>query len=290
MRYIDPAFIPVCKPVDWDRKSNIWRGRVQAAADKSAELKKIKNPWRLFKDNFSNMYGDKCWYTEGQRIGTTIDVDHFRPKNAVKNISGQLVSRNNAAGALEYASYWWLAYEPLNYRYSCIFSNRANGEGGKQEYFPLESEATRAWTPTCDYSLEDNLFLDPCDVNDVQLIAFDLNEGRATPRYTEEQNITAFKRFEFSKKYYNLNEKSIIDARMKVITELKKDLNILECTWDLDHGSKVIMSQPIVDAKLGIIDKCNRKSPFSAAAVSLVKTKLAEPWLQSVIPNLDLTP
>ena len=74
------------------------------------------------------------------------------------------------------------------------------------------------------------------------------------------------------------------------VTELKKDLSILECTWNLDQGSKVIMSQPIADAKLGIINKCNRKSHFSAAAVSLVKTKLAEPWLQSIIPNLDLTP
>jgi hypothetical protein len=290
LRYIDPTLIPGCKPVNWDAKSARWIARVSAATDKSAELKKLKNPWRDFKVNFLDIFGDKCWYTEGQRVGTTNDVDHFRPKNAVKNENGQLVSRVNAANEPEHASYWWLAYEALNYRYSCIFSNRANGEGGKQEFFPLDDETTRAWTPTCDYLLEDKTFLDPCDINDVQLIVFDAAEGKATSRFSEDQNPKAYRRFELSKKYYNLNDKSIVDARMAIITELGKDLNILKCTWELDDDTKNTMAEPIADAKLGIIKKCNRTSPFSAAAVSLVKTKLAEPWLQDLVAQLDLTP
>lgn len=290
MRFIDPALIPACKPRDWDAKSAQWLARVAAAQDKSAEITKLKNPWKDFKVNFTNTFGDKCWYTEAARVGTTNDVDHFRPKNAVKNQLGKNVARINAAGDVEYASYWWLVYDPLNYRYSCIFSNRANGAGGKQEFFPLEDERTRAWTPTCPYLAEDISFLDPCNFNDVQLIAFDITVGMAVPRFSEQQNPKAFRRFQLSKKYYNLNEKTIVDARTQVLNELNKDLNLLQLTWDFDAVTKASMAQALIDAENSIIKKCERKSPFSAAAVSLVKTKQAEPWMANVLPRLDLTP
>ncbi len=290
MRFIDPVLIPACKPHDWDVKSVQWLARVAAAQDKSDEIKKLKNPWKKFKVNFANTFGDKCWYTEAARIGTTNDVDHFRPKNAVKDQFGRHVARTNAAGVVEYANYWWLAYEPLNYRYSCIFSNRANGDGGKQEFFPLEDETTRAWTPSCPYIREDVTFLDPCNSNDVQLIAFDVTVGMAEPRFSEQQDPKAFRRFQLSKKYYNLNEKTIVDARMEVLSELAKDLNLLELTWSFDPVIKASMQPALDAAKQGIVNKCSRKAKFSAAAVALVKTKQAEPWLADVLPLLDLSP
>lgn len=290
MRFIDPVLIPACKPLNWDVKSAQWLARVAAAPDKSAELKKISNPWRYFKDSFVDAFGDKCWYTEAPRSGGVNPVDHFRPKNAVKDQAGQLVYRINQTGSKEYASYWWLAFEPLNYRYSCNVSNTANGNGGKQEFFPLENEATRAWTPTCNYDLEDRTFLDPCDGDDVKLLAFDYEKGLAVTRFTEEQDPKAFKRFELSKKYYNLNERSVVAMRISKLNELIKDLNLLENTWGFAPAIKAAMAQSLLDAENGIVQKCERTSPFSAAVVSLVKTKLAEPWMANILPRLDLTP
>jgi hypothetical protein len=290
LRFIDPKLITGCKPTDWDVNSTKWLARVTTAVDKSTEMKKISNPWSQFKENFITIFGDKCWYTESPRIGTTNDVDHFRPKNAVKNQKGQLVSRKNAAGKEDYASYWWLAYEPSNYRYSCIFSNRPNGDGGKHDYFPLEDETSRAWTPTCNYAAEDNTFLDPCKESDVQLIAFDQTMGFAEPRFSEDQDAKAFRRFELSKKHYNLNEKTIVGARTELLKELEKDLNILEITWTLNDATKQALAQAISEAKTGIINKCARTSKFSAAAVSIVRTKLAEPWLKDLLEYLDLSP
>ena len=290
MRYINPTEITECKPLNWDANVLKWKRRILGAINKSKEITAIGNKWSDFKPGFIRKFGDKCWYTEAQRIGTHNDVDHFRPKGAVKNKRGNLVSRMIRGLKCNHSGYWWLAYELSNYRYSCIYSNRLNGNGGKSDFFPLEDEATRAWTPACDYSNENITLLDPCNKLDVRLIVFDQTPGYASPRYTKDQNPTSFEKFQLSQKIYNLNEKTIKGARLSVLTELGKDLILLENTWPLDFATKIALKVNIEAAKEGIIKSCNRKSAFSAAAISLVQTKKEEAWIAEIIPQLDLTP
>ena len=38
-----------------------------------------------------------------------------------------------------------------------------------------------------------------------------------------------------------------------------------------------------------LMDACNRKTSFSAAAVAFIKPKKAEPWLANILARVDLT-
>jgi hypothetical protein len=290
MRYIDPAVIDQCKPDNWDANAQAWFNEVASAANQSDKIRSIGNKWKFFKPEFINEFGDKCWYTEAPRIGTDNDVDHFRPKGGALDKDGKIVKKVVAGIASEHQGYWWLAYKASNYRYSCVFANRPRGSGGKREYFPLETEATRAWTPACVVTAEDRTLLDPCEIQDVQLIAFDKTPGEAVSRYSENKNKKAYERFYQTAKIYNLNEKTIKAARLNAIKSAEKNLQLLKLIHSLPAN---IRTQEHADNELSsqqeLIVACNRKAPFSAAIVSLVSTLKHEPWFMSLLPQLDLS-
>ncbi len=69
-----------------------------------------------------NLYHDKCAYCEN-KDEFDIEVEHFRPKNEVKNEI--------------HAGYYWLCYEWTNLLPSCHVCNKANFKGTK---FPIEND------------------------------------------------------------------------------------------------------------------------------------------------------
>ena len=114
---------------------------------------------------------DKCWYTEAPQVGTDSDVDHFRPKNAVKGVRkpGTKNSTSATGGSPSI---------PANYRYSCIFANRPRRDletghvGGKVDEFPIWEEKQRAWGPGDNCDDEQPLLIDPCKSSEVAYITF----------------------------------------------------------------------------------------------------------------------
>ena len=83
--------------------------------------------WSPLKDELIRRLGHKCWYTEAKPLGAQLTIDHYRPKR----------------------DYWWLAFEPGNFRVACPYSNSPehNEEhgcsGGKGNAFPLIGAGAR---------------------------------------------------------------------------------------------------------------------------------------------------
>lgn len=291
MRYIDISQLDRCKPANWDVESKRWLAQVASAADKSAELKKLGSKWTPFKDNFVQLFGDKCWYSEVPRINTDFNIDHFRPKGAVKRTKGLYASRSVGRRIENHPGYWWLAFEPKNYRYSCQYANQPRDNGGKHDYFPLENESERVWG-NCSlnhHNAERPTLLDPCLEEDVALLSFEKSPGLAHSRYDETSEPAKYNRVKVSQKCYNLNHKTVKSQRLKVINSAKNNLELLEQIWSLPEESKIKLAQFVSIAEEELVQACDRKSQFSAAAVAFVKPHKAEPWLANILPRLDLS-
>ncbi|MDD2342535.1 MAG: hypothetical protein PHV54_06565 [Tolumonas sp.] len=137
MRYIDLLQVDACKPADWDTKAQEWLSAITYSLDKSAKFQTLGSVWSVFKPNFILKFGDKCWYSEVPRIGTDFNIDHFRPKGAVKKAKRIYASKIINGKSQNHSGYWWLAFEPKNYRYSCQYANQPRDNGGKHDYFPF---------------------------------------------------------------------------------------------------------------------------------------------------------
>ncbi len=115
---------------DWRTKYAVWNGK--------------GSPWSKIKDVFTSLQFGKCAYCE-RRVQAEIkrgkvqsDVEHFRPKNAVKPWSSSdttlVVGQGVAAG------YDWLATNVANYTFSCKECNSTY----KGNYFPIAGKAGRS--------------------------------------------------------------------------------------------------------------------------------------------------
>ena len=291
MRYINIALINHCKPANWDEKAAEWHRQLAGARNKSEEIKRIGNKWKGFKTGFIRHFGDKCWYSEVSRVMTDFDVDHFRPKGAIRGADGSTIKKVVGGVVREHPGYWWLAFESKNYRYSCIFSNRPRDKGGKHDYFPLVDETQRVWNQ-CDFSghkVEGVKLLDPCSLKDVALLSHDKIPGTVQSRFEKENHPTFYSRVRESCKRYNLNHKTIKNARSRVIRDVKEALAFLENYWALPRESRAQFTQYKACIEQKLVDSCNRKSEFSAAAVAFVRPHKEELWLANVLPRLDLT-
>lgn len=107
---------------------------------------------------------DKCWYCETSFVRSPYHVDHYRPKSAV-------------AGEAKHRGYWWLAYDPANYRLSCHHCNSGGARYGNQSAglgkgarFPLLGQRAPEGG-----SLDRELpvLLDPVASEDAELVGFD---------------------------------------------------------------------------------------------------------------------
>ena len=100
------------------------------------------------KDALKNAQRQKCCFCEGRfRAHYRGDVEHYRPKRAVK--------QDKNAEAL-YPGYYWLVYSWRNLYYSCSICNSK-----KSSFFPLVNPAKRARSHTDSLADENPLILDP---------------------------------------------------------------------------------------------------------------------------------
>ena len=77
-------------------------------------ISKYSTLWSDIKEDLAALSFGKCWYCESRENRSDLTVDHFRPKNKVKECSSHY-------------GYWWLAFCPLNYRYACDLCNSFQG-------------------------------------------------------------------------------------------------------------------------------------------------------------------
>lgn len=146
-----PACPPALNPTESagasERESAIEHFTTQGWEAKEAD-KKARFKFRAYRDvtvrnALNEAFGGLCAYCESPIEATApTDVEHYRPKGAIRTEEGRLPH-----------GYYWLAATWENLLPSCIRCNRAEGydyqdnsrrTSGKGSWFPLELEAARA--------------------------------------------------------------------------------------------------------------------------------------------------
>lgn len=272
----DPAKISF--PADWkDKAAKLLQELVDAADDPTRQKilgDQNNRIWSELKLELRKLSHGKCWYTEALQAGTDVDVDHYRPKRRVAEL---------IAAELPHPGYWWLAYDPSNYRFSCIVANRrrqdveAGRTGGKADHFPIQHETDRAYTKDVDFGAEKPLLIDPCVAHEPELITFK-EDGEAMPRFPVDQ---AYKHGKAAKsiELYSINHSEFVTARLELrdrIEKLKKDakrfFSKLE-TGDAVHESGY------ASAIAELARLRSAPAPFSAFCAAMIEPSSHEDYL-----------
>lgn len=139
--------------------------RLQKTGDISARNALIdanSNHWGKLKPWLLALSAGKCWFSEARDIYSHLDVEHFRPKKEARAFDGTVRD-----------GYWWLAFDYMNFRACGNVGNRKKGG-----WFPLNTGSLYStYDLRCEES-ESHYLLDPIDIDDVNLLAFD-EEGKA---------------------------------------------------------------------------------------------------------------
>lgn len=149
-------------------------------------------------------YG-KCCFCE-RLIGTDGDVEHFRPKQAYKQSTGEQLQR---------PGYYWLAYEWDNLYLACPGCNQRH----KQNLFPLENPTKRATNHHQNITFEKPLFIDPGKDNPEEFIGFHGEIAFA---------IEGNPRGQATCDSLKLNERSLPEARLQRLQLLKSLSQIVQ--------------------------------------------------------------
>lgn len=218
----------------------------------------LKNDFRVF-------FYDKCWYTEVKLAGGDVDIDHFRPKASVKQYKDYHYNE-----PLSTTGYNWLKNEPSNYRGSCAVANRPHGEGGKRDYFPLKTDSPLMREDNL--AQEEQLLLDPCNRTDVGLIAYCGNTIICATDNPDDKI-----RCKVSAELYNWNDTFIRQERAKVWEEIQKTIE--------EYESEDITKRACLRR---LKDSVSREAPFSACAISCVKSMAPDEIKQELAADLVL--
>ena len=223
MRYVPYDHSKLTLPAGWAASVATLEARIAAEPDVGEKLKLINANaafWKALKGELAKLFHFKCWYTEAPQAGTDVDVDHYRPKGRVAEL---------IAAVHTHPGYWWLAFKPMNYRYSCIVANRRRCDvetghvGGKADHFPIADEARRAWSPGDAYDDEQPDLLDPCKSSDVALLTFK-EDGEAMPRFSAATHPRLYRRAYTSINYYNLNHTDFVRARLDLREDIERHI------------------------------------------------------------------
>lgn len=153
--------------IDDSEKLVVAMAGLQVAGDMAARNALIDangGHWGQLKAWLLALSAGKCWFSEAKELFSHYDVEHFRPKKEAKGL-----------GADSRDGYWWLAFDYMNFRVCGNVGNRKKGG-----WFPLQEGAPCSrYEHRCEES-EATYLLDPIDIDDVKLLAFD-EEGRAVP-------------------------------------------------------------------------------------------------------------
>lgn len=233
--------------------------------------------WTRLKPRLEDLSERKCWYCETRENRSDRAVDHYRPKNKVRQAKPP------------FHGYWWLAFDHGNYRLCCTWCNsrrcdRTTGiSGGKGDYFLLVNEKNRVRVEGASVKHEGPLFLDPCKPQDVALLWY-ADDGRVIPKFDEKQKPEAFKRADKSIEYYNLNERDIKEARQMLYHKIK---DLVE-QGDY-HFEDSFNGVPDADHSLGQIIKSlgeliDKKAEYSAFAKAIIEgfKKADRLWMDAV--------
>jgi len=231
--------------------------QMQPAARKAHTGRNGPNKWKPIKDLATATVGPKCWYTEVELVGAPLAVDHYRPV----------------------CDYWWLAYDPENYRIACPWANSSEHNevhgcaGGKGDNFPLLAPGLRAKGKN-KLRVEKPVILDPCKAADCELLAFQ-TDGRPVLNPVFAGNAVAVQRVEESKILLNLDHPEFNSKREQLCTIIKDDVRAHEA---LPEGSPERTT-----TRNRVATRLAPKAPFSTAARFYLSLHRHHEWVQDIL-------
>ena len=235
--------------------------------------------------------GNKCWYSEVLLEGGDPNVDHFCPKGSVRGV--REVNDEFEQTGDESPGYWWLAFEPRNYRLACMHANQRrideDTDGGKWDFFPVRNaRATEqtAWDRI--KPIEDPLPLDPCSRSDAKLLCFD-SDG--VPCASERASDRDKERVRLSIWLYHLKKKELQVRRRDFVQNIQKDIRkatTLYKLWAPNSGRENLDAKYQFDTKVAeIIRDISDSAIFAGAkrgAIRLAMAKEENSWIADYIP------
>lgn len=191
---------------DWRERARRFTEAMQGMdpTQRATFIKDHSSMWRELKPELEQISHIKCYYCERKAIREPLHVDHYRPKNRIKNKDGT-----------EEEGYWWLAFKHTNLRLACNYCNcpHTGADGvvrGKSDQFPLDSNCTRASFANSDLANELPLLLDPTNVVDPSLLWI-MDDGSASPK--ESGGGLPQRRAIETIDILNLNDTRLVEAR-----------------------------------------------------------------------------
>lgn len=174
---------------------------------------------------------NKCCYCERKRERSEIDVEHFRPKGAVKQ----------ARGLVElYPGYYWLAYSWDNLYLACKPCNT----GCKGTLFPLADENRRSrWHEDANTVVnEEPLFIDPGfeDPSD------HLRYNRDAPEAKTRKGTTTIRELGLASEKRPL----LLEARLEKVRDLEYLCKVIEAAYYEPHVAELLELSEIAKQKL----------------------------------------
>lgn len=279
MRYIDiNAFLATVPASKKKSLAKIYRNlKGQSEEIIRQRVSNGNSKWRPIKRDMEAFSRRKCWYTESKNSGFPLEVEHFRPK-------GKITDNNN--NLLHW--YWFLAFNPANYRLSCKFSNGLNVNpatektGGKGDEFPLLASplTQNSLHATCINEVKDELpvLLDPCVEEDTKLLAFS-PEGKPVVAPHAANCPIAKKRVEESNLLLNLDFPTFNEEREELYAEVVKLIK-------RGDRYKANQSDFIEDVKEDLEAMMQPDKAYSKAAESFIRGFRDRDWVEDIIQNL----
>ncbi len=255
MIFIDTsAFEP---PPEWKERARRFKAQVQALpADQRAFFINHHAIWRELRPFLEELSHGKCWYCERKWVREDPHVDHFRPKNRIKNKDGS-----------EEEGYYWLAYEYTNFRLACSYCNCLHSGSdeearGKSDQFPLDPRSKRA-TPDSNIDDEVALLIDPTKLSDPPLLWF-LDSGEITSRAS--RGFTQMRALE-TINILNLNDIRLVEARKALWNQCQSLMRRADKAYKkYDELRSVAANSEYEQTLLEMCNLIRRDKEFSATA------------------------
>lgn len=268
MRYINNRNLKL--PEGWTEKADSAKLAVESGKKTINDLSAV---WGKLKDPLADLSNDKCWYCQIEQERSDNAVDHFRPKNRVANTNPV------------HEGYWWLAFDPTNYRFSCTLCNsrRKNPETdvteGKGDSFPLIDEALRANEPGKEKD-ESPVLLDPCISQDPGLLDFLVN-GKPCARY-QDHPIKKL-RAEESIHFYHLDHPTLIEKRRVLAVKIESWIKKADRLYARCDIGDPVSDQTFDEIVYNLHDSMSEKAELSAFAKRVIAGFRNLMWVEQLI-------
>jgi uncharacterized protein (TIGR02646 family) len=250
---------------------------------RKSEINRRRQIWTDLKEKLGALSNKKCWYCESKEIRSDKHIDHYRPKNRV---------RENGCDA--HQGYWWLAFEWRNFRYCCTYCNSLREDvktgtvGGKGDRFPLKDESKRCYTPQDPLIDEQAALLDPTEPADTGLLWFD-EDGSAQPRHAKDTALWPHVRAQQSIDIFHLNHADLQEARLGISNRCKRLVEQGDESWknyaNGSPGAEINFKRIVKD----LMEYVYSAAEFSAAARATVMGLRSEhrPWIDSLLQSVN---